>query len=137
MNEVQVSRNRRITGTLLAIRNAPAGDYDMDRFFARADDFFETPNIAAFSMLLAARLVGEQARAHKGLPENAMVALGMPAAANQHPDILLAFRLAVVIMNKDVAMAQALVDTAAKSRSRSRNVLACLVGMLTEAPPPA
>lgn len=135
MNEWQAARNRRIVGTLLAVRNAPPGEYDFDQLFdSRIDEFLTTPNTAAFAMLLAAQMVGDAARVQRGIGEHDFVGLGLPAAANKDPDIVTAFRLAVVIMNRDVPTAQAIVDTVTQSRTRSRNVLACLIGMLTEAP---
>lgn len=135
--EHRIGRNRRITGTLLAMRYAPPGEYDFDRLFDdRINDFLDTPNAAGFAMLLAARLIGDSARAQRGIGEHEFVALGLPAAAEKDQDIVAAFRLITVVMNRDVAMAEAMIDTITKSRSRSRNVLACLFGMLMEAPAP-
>lgn len=137
MNEWQTARNRRIVGTLLAIRNAPAGEYNFERFFEdRVEEFLSSQATASFSMLLAAQLVGDSARLQRGFGEREFVGLGLPAAAEGNPDIVMAFRLAVVIMNRDIATAKAIVDTITQSRSRSRNVLACLLGMLTEARQP-
>lgn len=135
MNEWQAARNRRIVGMLLAIRNTSPGQYDPVRLFEeRAHEFLATENTAAFSMLLAAQMVGDASRAQRGFGPTDLIGLGLPAAAEEDPDIVAAFRLVVVLMNHDLGIATALIHTITQSRSRSRNVLACLIGMLTEAP---
>lgn len=133
----RTARNRRITGVLLGMRSTPPGEYDFERLFDDGiEDFLQTPNAAAFAMLLAAQWIGEAARIQRGLGPSDFVGLGLPAAAEKDPDIVAAFRIVTTVMNRDVGTAQALVETVTRSRSRSRNVLACLFGMLMEAPPP-
>lgn len=139
MNEQQIKRNRRIIGTLLAVRNAPPGDYDVNAMFAAGaeiDEFTLNPNVSAVSMLIAAQFVGEAARSQLQIEENAVVGLNLPPVVESNPDLLAAFRLATVIMNHDVETATAITKVIITSRSRSRNVIACLLGMLMEAPAP-
>jgi hypothetical protein len=135
VNEERASRNRRIVGTLLAIRNAGSNGYDFERFFEGhlVDEFVADKRVAAFSILLAAQLIGESARQTRGIADNAFIGLDLPPAIEENRDITAAFRLTVVVMNRDVDTASAIVDTVVQSQTRSRNVLACLLGMLMEA----
>lgn len=135
-----LASNRRIAGTLLAIRNSAPGDYDFDALFGPPmREFLATPTSSAFAILLTAQMVGEEGRTKWGgtrkIGRHEFIGLNLPPEADDNPDIRAAFRIIAAVMNRDLAGAIALTNVATEERDRATNVLACLLGMLTSVEP--
>lgn len=135
----QTMRNRRTLGALINIRDRPADEFDGNRFFdGQLEDIIATPTAAGFATLVAARFVAGGAERARGLSKapHQYYGIRLPTQVEDEPDILMAYRLTVAVMNRDMDAAKALVAVTVEDHQRAGNVLSCLIAMLVEAAPP-